>query len=82
MAKSKCRWDCPEQWSEWSEWLASGLHARNRWRLPVLLTRMLIAEAVAQSPRGCEQQESATTTETIITSSSMPGATATQLLLN
>jgi len=43
MAKSKCRWDCPEQWSEWSEWLASGLHARNRWRLPVLLTGMLLA---------------------------------------
>jgi len=43
MAKSKCRWDCPEQWSEWSEWLASGLHARNRWRLPVLLTGMLFA---------------------------------------
>ncbi len=43
MAKSKCRWDCPEQWSEWSDWLASGLHARNRWRLPVLLTGMLFA---------------------------------------
>jgi len=43
MAKSKCRWDCPEQWSEWSDWLASGLHARNRWRLPVLLTGMLLA---------------------------------------
>ncbi len=43
MAKSKCRWDCPEQWSEWSDWLASGLHARNRWRLPVLLTGILFA---------------------------------------
>jgi len=48
MAKSKCRWAIfsekgPEQWSEWSEWLASGLHARNRWRLPVLLTGMLFA---------------------------------------
>ena len=43
MAKSKCRWECPEQWSEWSEWLAAGLHARNRWRLPVLLTGMLLA---------------------------------------
>lgn len=29
---------CPEQWSEWNEWLAARLHARNRWRLPVLLT--------------------------------------------
>ena len=43
MAKSKCRWTCPEQWSEWSEWLAAGLHARNRWRLPVLLAGMLLA---------------------------------------
>ena len=43
MANSKCRWECPEQWSEWNEWLAAGLHARNRWRLPVLLTGMLFA---------------------------------------
>ncbi len=43
MANSKCRWDCPEQWSEWNAWLAAGLHARNRWRLPVLLAGMLFA---------------------------------------
>lgn len=43
MANSECRWKCPEQWSEWSDWLAAGLHARNRWRLPVLLTGMLLA---------------------------------------
>ena len=43
MAKSKCRWECPQDWSEWSEWLAAGLHARNRWRLPILLTGMLLA---------------------------------------
>ena len=43
MANSKCRWECPEQWSEWSEWLSAGLHARNRWRLPVLLTGILFA---------------------------------------
>ena len=43
MAQSKCRWECPEQWSEWSGWLAAGLHARNRWRLPVLLTGILFA---------------------------------------
>ncbi len=43
MADSKCRWECPEQWSEWSEWLAAGLHASNRWRLPVLMTGMLLA---------------------------------------
>jgi len=33
----------PEQWSEWSDWLAAGLHARNRWRLPVLMTGILFA---------------------------------------
>ena len=43
MANSKCRWECPEQWSEWNTWLAAGLHARNRWRLPVLLTGILFA---------------------------------------
>jgi hypothetical protein len=43
MAKSGCRWQSPEQWSEWSQWLAAGLHARNRWRLPVLLLGMLFA---------------------------------------
>ena len=43
MANSKCRWDCPEEWSDWSDWLAAGLHARNRWRLPVLLTGILFA---------------------------------------
>ena len=37
MAKRDCRWECPDQWLEWSEWLSAGLHARNRWRLPVLL---------------------------------------------
>jgi len=44
MAKPKCRWTCPEQWSEWSEWLAAGLHARHRWRLPILLVGMLFAQ--------------------------------------
>ena len=43
MARSQCRWECPEQWSEWSDWLAAGMYARNRWRLPVLLTGMLLA---------------------------------------
>jgi hypothetical protein len=44
MATRKCRWVCPEQWSEWSEWLAAGLHARHRWRLPLLLVGMLFAQ--------------------------------------
>jgi len=43
MANTKCRWECPQQWSQWSEWLAAGLHARNRWRLPVLLMGILFA---------------------------------------
>lgn len=43
MAKPKCRWHSPEQWSEWSEWLAAGLHARNRWRLSVVLVGILFA---------------------------------------
>jgi hypothetical protein len=43
MADAKCRWQCPEDWSDWSQWLAAGLHARNRWRLPVLLTGILFA---------------------------------------
>jgi hypothetical protein len=41
MAKSS--WQCPSEWTEWSEWLAAGLHARNRWRLPVLLVGILFA---------------------------------------
>lgn len=44
MANAKCRWQCPEDWSEWSQWLAAGLHARNRWRLPVLLLGILFAQ--------------------------------------
>jgi hypothetical protein len=43
MASSKCLWQCPEDWSEWSQWLAAGLHARNRWRLPILLVGILFA---------------------------------------
>jgi hypothetical protein len=40
---AKTNWQCPNEWSQWSEWLAAGLHARNRWRLPVLLTGILFA---------------------------------------
>ncbi len=36
-------WRCPNEWNEWNKWLAAGLHARNRWRLPVLLTGILFA---------------------------------------
>jgi hypothetical protein len=41
MARSN--WQCPSQWCEWSDWLAAGLHARNRWRLPILLAGILFA---------------------------------------
>jgi hypothetical protein len=44
MAESRCRWQCPQQWTEWSEWLAVGLHGSNRWRLPVLLVGILFAQ--------------------------------------
>ena len=40
---AKVNWRCPSDWAEWSEWLAAGLHARNRWRLPVLMTGILFA---------------------------------------
>jgi len=43
MAKTECPWECPSEWVEWSEWLAAGLHARNRWRLPLLLLGILFA---------------------------------------
>ena len=42
-SRAVCRWDPPEQWSDWSDWLAAGLHARNRWRMPILLAGMLFA---------------------------------------
>jgi hypothetical protein len=44
MADSKCRWQCPEDWAAWSQWLAAGLHGRNRWRLPILLVGILFAQ--------------------------------------
>jgi hypothetical protein len=43
MAKPEYCWESPEEWCEWTEWVAAGLHARNRWRLPVLLGGMLFA---------------------------------------
>ena len=44
MADSICRWQCPDDWAEWGQWLATGrCTPRNRWRLPVLLTGILFA---------------------------------------
>ena len=36
-------WRCPDDWKRWSDFLAAPLHARNRWRLPVLLLGILFA---------------------------------------
>jgi hypothetical protein len=36
-------WKCPQEWSEWMNWLAAGLHGRCRWRLPLLLLGILFA---------------------------------------
>ena len=43
MANAECCWQCPEDWEQWSQWLAAGLHARIRCRLPVLLVGILFA---------------------------------------
>jgi hypothetical protein len=43
MARPNCRWKCPNDWQQWSDWLAAGLHGRNRWRLSVLLAGILFA---------------------------------------
>ena len=37
-------WKTPDRWSEWCELLSAGLHGRNRWRLPVLLSGVLFAQ--------------------------------------
>ncbi|MCG8587043.1 MAG: transposase, partial [Pirellulales bacterium] len=44
MASPECRWQCPNEWSEWTTRLSAGLHARNRWRLPVLVVGILFAQ--------------------------------------
>jgi hypothetical protein len=36
-------WNYPEDWSEWVEWLAAGLHGHCRWRLGVVFLGMLFA---------------------------------------
>lgn len=43
MAKTKPKWQSPNDWSEWNEYLAAGLDARHRWRLPVLMFGILFA---------------------------------------
>jgi hypothetical protein len=41
MSQSIPKWQSPSEWSEWSEYLAVGLDARHRWRLPLLLIGIL-----------------------------------------
>ena len=36
-------WECPREWSEWTDWLGAGLHGRCRWRLPIVLFGILFA---------------------------------------
>ncbi len=33
----------PREWEEWSQWLAAGLHGRNRWRLSAVMMGVLFA---------------------------------------
>jgi len=37
-------WQCPQEWSQWMDWLAAGLHGRCRWRLPILMLGILFAQ--------------------------------------
>ncbi len=45
MGHSRCskEWTCPDELAEWADWLSYGLHGRNRWRLAVVLSGMLLA---------------------------------------
>lgn len=44
MAQSNFSWQNPQDWIPGSESLAEVLHARHRWRLPLLLAGMLFAQ--------------------------------------
>lgn len=33
----------PTEWQQWVDWLAAGLHGRNRWRLSLIITGILFA---------------------------------------
>jgi len=45
MAFSRCpkQWSCPDELAEWADWLSFGLHGRNRWRLVIVLSGVLLA---------------------------------------
>ena len=42
-AKCTKNWSSPEDWSEWVAWLMIGLHGRSRWRLPLIMMGLLLA---------------------------------------
>ena len=37
------RYQPPTEWQQWVDWLAAGLHGRNRWRLSVIITGIIFA---------------------------------------
>jgi hypothetical protein len=37
------RYQPPKDWQQWVQWLAAGLHGRNRWRLSLILLGMVFA---------------------------------------
>jgi hypothetical protein len=37
------RYQPPKDWQQWVEWLAAGLHGRNRWRLSLILLGIVFA---------------------------------------
>lgn len=42
--QSRDIWRAPAEWSDWSDYLAAGLHGRYRWRLAIVLFGMLFAK--------------------------------------
>lgn len=38
------KWRCPQDWSDWVEWLSAGLHGRSRWRLLLVISGLLFAQ--------------------------------------
>jgi hypothetical protein len=34
----------PQDWKDWSDWLAAGLHGRSRWRLPLVMAGLVFGQ--------------------------------------
>jgi hypothetical protein len=41
---ASARFQAPQEWNEWTDWLSAGLHGRSSWRLGVLLAGVLFAQ--------------------------------------